>query len=174
MSGFIAFVIKRRGSEFALKGMGYVVLIFGSSMLCDLGYIALTRFVLGRVKQIDRVWVIIVVVIGNLLAAAIPLLAPIYGGLVLFKLAPQAGAAILASLLFNSIDILAGSAAFVVAALLLLHRLLWPAIQRPLFAVYRFSPLKQKKWLVTVGLALALLPQHLTGEVIKSFIDKLL
>jgi hypothetical protein len=169
-----AFIVRTHGPQFALRGLGYVSLFFGWSLLCDLGYIALTRFALSRAKAIDHVGSIVTVVIANLLASAIPLLSPIYAGVGLFKFAPNAGAAVMVSVVFNSIDVFAGLAAVMVAALLLLHRLFWPAIQRPLYAVYRYSPLKQKKWLVGVGIALVFLPKHLTVEAIKALVEKLI
>ena len=172
MSGFIAFVFKTKGSAFASKGIALILLVFGWSLLCDLGYIALTRFTLRRMQHVDNGWIILLIFLGNLLACAVPLLSPIYVGLQLFKIAPQVGAAIFASLLFNSIDVLAGFAAALVAVVLLVHRLSWPILQRPLHAMYRFSPLKQKRWLVTVGLILLFLPRHLTVELVKSLIEK--
>ena len=116
-------------------------------------------------------WVIVVAVTGNLLASSIPVLGPVYIAAALSKIAPQAAAAILVSLLFNSLDVLAGSAAFILAALLLLHRLFWPMIQRPLYAVYRFSPIKQKKWLVGIGFGLIFL-SGLTIEALKALVEK--
>jgi len=57
--------------------------------------------------------------------------------------------------------------------LLLVHRLFWPAIQRPLYAVYRFNPIKEKKWLFTIGVALLLFPHHVTMEVLKAILEKI-
>lgn len=48
LGGFTAFLFKTRGSHFTLKLIGYVSLVFGWSLVFDLIYIALTRFVLGR------------------------------------------------------------------------------------------------------------------------------
>jgi hypothetical protein len=63
------------------------------------------------------------------------------------------------------------------ALILLLHRLFWPAVQRPLYAVYRYAPLnaplKEKKWMLTIGVALLFLPYHVTIDVLKAIIDKL-
>jgi hypothetical protein len=90
----------------------------------------------------------------------------------LWKYAPNAAAMLLFSLMFNAIDVLVGSTAFFLALLLLLHRLFWPAIQRPLYAIYRFAPVKQKKWLFRIGFALLVLPKHLTIEVLKALLSK--
>jgi hypothetical protein len=109
----------------------------------------------------------------NLLALAVPLLIPIYLGVALFKYSAQAGAMVVVSIMFNSIDFLAGIAAFLLALFLLLHRIFWPAIQRPLYAIYRFAPIKEKKWLFKTGVALLVLPNHFTVEVLRAILEKL-
>jgi hypothetical protein len=148
LSGFIVFVFKTRGPRYAFKGIGLVALIFVASLLCDLIYIALTRYILRRISAIDHIPEILLMTFLNLLALAIPLLGPFYGGLAFAKYAPQVGAAIVFSILFNSINILVGTAALFLALLLLLHRLFWPAVQRPLYAIYRFAPIKEKEVVV--------------------------
>lgn len=176
-SGFFVFVFRTRGARSTFYGLGLAALVFFCSLLCDLIYIALTRYILRRIIGIDRIPEILLMIFLNLLALVVPILGPIYGGLALAKYAPHAGAMVLVSFMFNSIDILAGSAALLLALLLLLHRLFWPAIQRPLYAVYRFAPvnvpLKEKKWMFTIGLALLFLPYHLTLALLRAILDKL-
>jgi hypothetical protein len=173
ISGFIVFVFKTRGPRSAFLGISLVALIFVSSLFCDLTYIALTRYILRRISGIDRIPEILVMIFLNLLALAIPLLGPIYLGIALVKYAPQAGAMVLFSVMFNSIDFLAGFAALLLALLLLLHRIFWPAIQRPLYAIYRFAPIKEKKWLFRTGVALLVFPNHFTIEVLRAILEKL-
>jgi hypothetical protein len=80
---------------------------------------------------------------------------------------------IVVSLLFNFINFMAGFAALFLSLLLLVHRLFWPASQRPLYAIYRFSPIKEKKWLFSLGIALLLLPHQFTIETLKAILEKL-
>jgi hypothetical protein len=173
ISGFLVFVFRTRGPRSTFYGIGLVALIFISSLFCDLVYIALTRYVLRRISGIDSIPEILLMILINLLALAIPVLGPIYVGTALSKYAPQAGATVLMSLIFNFIDFLAGFAALIVALLLLLHRLLWPAIQRPLYAICRFAPIKEKKWLFRFGVALLFLPNHFTIGVLRTILEKL-
>jgi hypothetical protein len=173
ISGFLFFVLKTRGARTTFLGISLVVLIFISSLFCDLIYIALTRFILRRISGIDHIPEILLMIFLNLLALVISVLGPIYAGLWLAKYAPLAGAMVFFSFAFNSIDLLAGFAALLLATLLLLHRLFWPAVQRPLYAIYRFAPIKEKKWLVRIGIALLILPYHLTFEVLKAILEKL-
>jgi hypothetical protein len=175
-SGFLVFVFRTRGVRSTLRGLGLAALIFFCSLLCDLIYIALTRYILRRISGVDRIPEILLMIFLNLLALVIPIFGPIYGGLALAKYAPRAGAMVLFSLVFNSIDVLAGFAALFLALLLLLHRLFWPAVQRPLYAVYRFAPvnvpLKEKRWMFTIGLALLFLPYHLTFALLRAILEK--
>jgi len=175
ISGFLVFVLKTRGAQSAFYGIGLVILLFISSLLCDLIYIALTRFILRRISGIDHIPEILFMIFLNLLALVIPVLGPIYAGFELTKHGfPMAGAMVLVSFMFNSIDFFAGLAALFLALLLLLHRLFWPAVQRPLYAIYRFAPIKQKKWLVGIGIALLTLPSHTTLGVLKAMLKKIL
>jgi hypothetical protein len=128
ISGFIAFVFKTRGIRFTFEGIGLVMLLFVSSLLFDLIYIAVTRYTLRRISRIDRIPEIALMFIGNLLVLIVLLLGPIYIGLALAKYSPHVGAVVFFSLPLNAIDILVGSAALLVALLLLLHRLFWPCM----------------------------------------------
>jgi hypothetical protein len=173
ISGFIAFLFKTRGARSTFYGISLLALLFGSSLLCDLIYIILTRYILRRISGIDRIPEILIMIVLNLLALAVPLLGPIYLGTALFKYSAQAGAVVVVSIMFNSIDFLAGIAALLLALLLLFHRIFWPAIQRPLYAIYRFAPIKEKKWLFKTGVALLVLPNHFTIDLLRATLEKL-
>jgi hypothetical protein len=157
----------------AARGVSYLILALGFSLFCDLSYIAVTRWMLRRVSKIDRVYEIVFEIVVNLLVLALLLLAPIFLGVYVFKYLPTPGIIMFLSFLLNSIDIVAGFAALILALMLLLHRLLWPMIQRPLYAIQRFTPLKNKRLLWTMGISLILLPTHITIEFLKSFLGKL-
>jgi hypothetical protein len=173
LSGFFIFVFRTRGAGSTFYGFGLLTLVFVSSFVVDLTYIAITRIILRRISGIDRILEILLMFFLNLLVLLLPLFGPIYAGLALSKFAPQAGAMVLVSFMFNSIDLLAGFAAFFLALLLLLHRLLWPAVQRPLYAIYRFAPIKKKKWLVGTGVALLTLTSHTTLGIAKALVKKI-
>lgn len=63
----------------------------------------------------------------------------------------EAGAIIAAS---NLLSLVLASLYFIVAASLLLHRLVWGAIKRPIYAAHRFGVVHRRGWLATIGLTL--------------------
>jgi hypothetical protein len=153
-TGLILFVVKTRGLHYTAKGLSLIVLLFACSLACDLGYIALTRLALRHAREIDNPAKILFVLVANALALAIPLVLPIWVGVKLINVAHYAAAMIVASVLFNGIDIVVGTAAFLLAFLLLIHRIAWPLVERPLYAFQRYSPIKNKKWLFGTGVTL--------------------
>jgi hypothetical protein len=109
----------------------------------------------------------------DLLALTALLLGPIRLGGALIRTFPYLGSMVVLSFMFNAIDCFASLVAVFLAVLLLIHRLAWPAVERPLYAICRFSPIKEKKWLFTTGMALILLPRHFSIEVFKALLEKL-
>ena len=153
-TGLILFIVKTRGLHYTAKGLGLIVLLFASSLVCDLGYIALTRIALKHALEIENPAKILFVLVANAFALAVPLVLPIWVGVKLINVAHYAATMIVASVLFNGIDIVVGTAAFLLAILLLIHRVAWPLVERPLYAFQRYSPIKNKKWLFGAGVAL--------------------
>jgi hypothetical protein len=172
ISGFLFFVYKRYGAVPLLRGIGIALVPFAASLVCDAAYILLTRWILRRVSGIDRVYEILFMFMGNLVALVIPVFFPIYAAVAIGKYAPRAGAFIAFSLLFNFIDFVAGFAAALLAFLLLVHRLFWPIIHRPLYAIHRFAPIKNKAFLFGTGVTLLFVPTHINLENIKSLLQK--
>jgi len=165
ITGFLRFVISTKGLGATVRGSLYLILPFAFSFLCDLAYIALTRWILRRISQIDRPYEIIIQVIANLLILVLLTVVPIFLGMEIAKYSVYAGGALSLSFLLNSIDFFAASAGLVVAVVLLIHRLFWPVIQRPVYAIQRFVPLKQKKWLWGVGIFFLVMPKPKTLDM---------
>ncbi len=155
------------------SGIGYMTLLFAYSLLCDLSYIVLTRWVLRRISKIDRVHEIVLEVLVSLLILVSLIWAPIFFGARIGRHLPMAGGVLLFSFVLNSIDIVVGLAALMLALLLLLHRLVWPTVERPIYAIQRFGLIKNKKFLWGVGIALVFLPKHTTIQLLKSLVEKL-
>lgn len=170
--GFLRFVVSTKGLGPALRGSLYVTLPFGFSFLCDLAYIVFTRWILRRISQIDRPYEIMIQVIANFLFLIVLTLVPIFLGVKIGKYSAMAGGALTLSFVLNSIDFFAGSAGLVVAVVLLVHRLFWPALQRPLYAIQRFVPLQKRGWLWGLGVFLLILPKpkHLNVALLKSIL----
>lgn len=150
-----------------------MTLLFAYSLLCDLSYIVLTRWVLRRISKIDRMHEIVLEIIVSLVILATLIWAPIFFGARIGRYFPMAGGVLLFSFVLNSIDVVVGLAALMLALLLLLHRLVWPTIGRPIYAMQRFRLIKNKKLLWVIGITLIFLPKHTTMQLLKSLLGKL-
>ena len=80
--------------------------------------------------------------------------------------------AVLFSFVLNSVDVIVGLAALMLALLLLLHRLVWPTVERPTYAMERFGFIKRKKLLWTAGIVLVL-PTYTIFQLLTSLLDRL-
>ena len=128
----------------------------------------LTRWILRRISAIDHVYEIVLMIFVNLILAVLPIVGTVYLGAFIFRFAPDVGALTVLSFVFNFINVIAGLAALLLALFLLVHRLFWPIIQRPLYAIQRYTPIKKKGWLFTTGVALIFLPGFTTiGAILK-------
>jgi hypothetical protein len=83
----------------------------------------------------------------NLLILFLLFLGPIKLGVKVFQYWQGAGAIIVVSLLLNAIDLFAGSAALLLGVSLLIHRLFWPILEKPLYAIQRYQVIRNKKLL---------------------------
>jgi hypothetical protein len=168
----LLFASSVRGGAFAARGVGYLLLAFGIGFASDVSYIVLTRWILRRVSRIDRAPEIILAIVGNLLILVILLLAPIEIGMKVFPLAPTIAAVIMFSFVLNAVSFVVGSASLFLAFLLLLHRLVWPVIERPLYAIHRFGLIRNKNLLWKIGLALVTLPTDSGVSGLKHLVQK--
>jgi hypothetical protein len=112
-------------------------------------------------------------VVTNLLLLCLLLFGPIALGFQLTKYWESGSSTIAFSVMLNAIDLLAGSAALILGLALLVHRLLWPIFEKPLYALQRYEVIRNKRLLWGVGLALAFLPTHLTLDVVKTLMGRL-
>ncbi|MFZ0819576.1 MAG: hypothetical protein WAM91_05870 [Candidatus Acidiferrales bacterium] len=135
------------------KAMFAVALIGGA--VFDLLFIAATRFVLLRIPMMKGFLSIVLTVLANLLLALLCILAPILvmNGFPLlgWTIRDVIGMLILYS---NLIDFLVACAFLIFAAIMVLHRIFWPFIERPLYALDKFGVIKRPRLLVSVGLLL--------------------
>ncbi|MGD0628422.1 MAG: hypothetical protein ABR987_03675 [Terracidiphilus sp.] len=126
-------------------------LIFALSIFCDVSYIAFLRWMLRRISKSERAGELLLAIALLFLALVTIVVVPVYLG---FRLAPFAGPIAFAigfSFAVNSLDVLAILAVLALATFLLLHRLMWPILQRPLYAVQRVAITGRKGWLWSVG-----------------------
>jgi hypothetical protein len=173
IADFMLFVSSTRGAGPAAGGVGYIILLLAPSLFCDLSYIVLTRWILRRISKIDRVREIVLEVLVSLLILATLLCAPIIFGVRIGRYFPLAGGVLLVSIVLNSVDLVVGFAALILALLLLLHRLFWPTVGRSIYAIQRFGLIKNKKLLWVIGITLVFLPRHSITGLFKSLLEKL-
>jgi hypothetical protein len=169
---FILFTFSTMGVGRTARGIGYLTLFFTSGVLCDLSYIVLTRWILRRISKIDRVHEIILQALVSLLILVTLVWAPISFGARIGRYFPMTGGAVLFSFVLNSVDVIVGLAALMLALLLLLHRLVWPTVERPIYAMERFGFIKRKKLLWTAGIVLVL-PTYTIFQLLTSLLDRL-
>jgi hypothetical protein len=171
--GSLLYILYRvRGVAFAGRALGYVALAFAVSFVCDICYVAITRWMLRRIAVNSQVLGVISMIAANLFVLSVLVFGPFELGLKLFNYWQNGSAVIMFSLLLNAIDFVAGSAALLVGLALLVHRLLWPVLEKPLYAIQRHEVVRNKKLLWGAGLALAFLPTHMTFDFVKVALAK--
>lgn len=146
----------------------FVVFIFSVSLAFDVLYIALTRWMLRKAAESARLFKIIGVIALNCALGVFLGIGPIILGLIALTIDVKlsgptwfgvASIGVMLGSLLNLVDILACSAFLLVLIFILLHRLVWPLIERPLYACARFQVIKNKKLLWTAGLVLIFAPK---------------
>jgi hypothetical protein len=173
----------------------FLVLVFLISSGSDFCYIALTRWMLRKASELKHWAGILGIVLLDCLLGLILFLGPAFlGGGVAWKLnqgllvhdgshgsvVPKidpnqlhpvtfiAVGVMLAGPAFNTIDLLACFLFFALMAVMLLHRLLWPILEGPIYIFQRFGLIKRKGWLLVAAAGL------LFGKSILSVLIELL
>jgi hypothetical protein len=109
------------------------------AVACDFLFIVLTRLMLAHAAQSNSFLKIATLGIGNAFLAAVLVVVPIYSWAWLYDHHLFAPIVLPLALLgfSNSLDGLVSLSWFLIAIVMLLHRLFWPLIERPLYALYR-------------------------------------
>jgi hypothetical protein len=147
-----------------LRITAFLIFLLGFSFVCDVFYIALTRWMLRIASAATRLPRIIGIILLNLLLGAFLVLGPAYLGLkAAVYTARFNGPSFfgVAGVMFvvlggavNSVDLIACSVFLAFMIFILLHRLVWPVIERPLYAFARFGIIRRKRLLWAAALAL--------------------
>jgi len=159
-------------AEFTAMSIGV-----GAGILFDIGYIALTRWALRWQVQSTSFVKITVVVLVNCLLAFTLVIVPVWlSEKILYVLANYHIVGILYSgILFaaasNIITSLGTLLSIVLAILMLVHRICWPLLERPIFALQGLGIARRKKVFAASGIALIGVSLGHTPEVLK-VIDK--
>ncbi len=129
---------------------------------CDFGFIALTRWMLRKASASKRGPAILGIVSLNSLLGLVLFCGPtllLYLALLKGHYRISSMSLIAYALMFlgpavNAIDILACSLFVVLMVLMLVHRLLWPVMEGPIYVFQRYGLIKHKGLLVTAGVSL--------------------
>jgi hypothetical protein len=146
---FALFAIHRYGFAPVLLGLAVVLMMLFLSFGFDVIYISVTRWMLRRMFQTQRlpeligfivldIMLAVVLVYGPIKMATLMMAKPFFLGMVL-------GSVVV--VMFNFGDFIACSVFFVVMLAVLAHRLMWPILERHIYAVQRYG-LIRKKWLL--------------------------
>lgn len=184
MAGVLDFLIFMRrsngpGAHLAPILAELFALVLVISAVCDVSYIALTRWSLRRISTTNTTSGILIWISLLVLLLFVVLIVPPLVGLYIFSHSKVLGVALVLSVFANSVDAVVILATILVALMLLAHRLIWPLIQRPLYAIQRMefaSPEEwnnRKGWLRGIGFTLVVLSIPSLPEWLKALFEKL-
>jgi hypothetical protein len=142
------------------------------AIFCDFMFIVVTRVMLRRAAQSDRFLTILSFAMLNVCLAALLVTGPFLLDLKFDEAFPETVDRGLVLLAFsNVLDALVSFAWLFAALIMLVHRLLWPLIERPVYALYRYGFFtKQKKLAFFTGIALLGIATPPVGQQIEKIL----
>ncbi len=155
-----------------LEAVVFLQLADSTPLLCsfisDVVYISVTRWMLRKAATMTRVYEITGVLLMNVLLVSSLYILPLWvakhlerdwflnwHGFIADRLEELAN--------LNFVNVLMCSAFFAMAAWMLGHRLLWPILERPIYALQRYSVIRRKVLLWGVATALWFGPNGIEG-----------
>lgn len=150
-------VVFQMGLHAALRFLTFLGMLLTLSFAFDLLFLGLTRWMVRRTSVMTKLPFMIGFLLLNILLAVALVFSPV---VILAKSMPDEhhpsllSLAALAVIPLNSVDVMLCLFVFFVLALFVVHRLLWPLLERPLYAIARYGLIKRKALLWAVGLAL--------------------
>jgi hypothetical protein len=143
--------------------LGAATLLLLLSFGCDMAFVAVTRSAVRRISNMDELWKIVSVLGSNVAIATGVLIYPLWWahGQALKELGPNAPHVFMHNSTFvillslsNSFDILIAAAFVIMACAMLIHRMFWPLLARPIYALAELGIRGHRRLLGTVGMAL--------------------
>jgi hypothetical protein len=145
------------------QSLEFFAVLFTISSVSDFFYIGLTRWMLRKASELTHAFGILGIVLLDCTLGIFLFVGPFFlGRYITFKLRPQPGTFSIAAGVWaigpfmNTIDVLACSLFLVLMVVMLLHSLLWPILEGPVYLFQRFGLIKRKGWLVLAGASLIL------------------
>jgi hypothetical protein len=172
LSGFVWFAMNRYGFAAVFRVLAGIALVLLLSFGFDVLYISITRLMLRMLLRLRQPHEIIGIVVLDVILACALVYGPIELATVLMKpyLLGNSGAWAFAALFFNFGDFIACSVFFVVMLAVLAHRLMWPVLERPIYALQRYGVIRQKKLLWSIWAVLLAGPYNIF-EVAKYLVE---
>jgi hypothetical protein len=137
-----------------------------ASVLCDIGFVMLTRWSLRRSSRLSSLPGLVSFALLNVMLGVVLVGGLFFPLLLRHRLKSVSDFVTAHSTLWSYVMTISATnllaAAFALLALILmlsalLHRLIWPAISRPIYAAHRFGLFKQHKLLAILGLTFLLM-----------------
>jgi hypothetical protein len=157
-----------------------LALIFSLSFACDVCFVAVTRWLLRKASKMASFFQILLTIGVNLAVALVLVISPIVlGNIAQSKLADKiprrpldlAGEAMAGFTFTTGVDVLVASAFILLAIIMLIHRLFWPIVARPIYALADLGLIGHRKLFGTVGLALLGLATGKPLELLLKLVD---
>jgi predicted RNA-binding Zn-ribbon protein involved in translation (DUF1610 family) len=176
-AGFVVFGVQKYGYAPVLRVLGVLLALLLLSLGFDVLYISITRWMLRRMLEIRRLHELVGLIVLDVVLAIVLVYVPIEMATAMMKspLLEKAGVAVLLLVMFNFGDFVACSIFFIVMLAVLAHRLMWPILERPIYALHRYGVIRNKKLLWSVGSALLIGPQGfiaLGKYIIQHFVNR--
>jgi hypothetical protein len=172
LSGWLVAGIQHDASRLGLEGVVFWRVLDAIPLICsfvsDVVYISVTRWMLRKATTMTRVYEIVGIIIVNVLLVESLYILPLSVGRHLerdpipgWDFFIGEGLEQLANL--NFVNALLCSVFFATAAWMLAHRLLWPMLERPVYALQRYGVIRKKALLWGVATALWFGPKGMEG-----------
>ena len=162
------------GHKYGVLFTGVLLLGLAFGVLCDLSYIAFMRWILRRIANADQISRIVLAMTLMVLAAVMIVVLPFYFGIRLAPYSEPLGIALILSYTVNSLDVAALLVVLALATLMLAHRLMWPLLQRPLYAIQRAPLIKQRGWMWAIGIFFITYASTGVPEWVRKLVDRII
>lgn len=163
LSGFVLFAMNKYGFFTVFRILAGIALVLLLSFGFDVLYISITRWMLRMLLHLRQLHEIVGIVALDVVLACVLVYGPIELATVLMKpyLLGSSGAWAFTALFFNFGDFAACSVFFIVMLAVLVHRLVWPVLERPIYALQRYGVIRRKKLLWFIWAVLLVGPHNI-------------
>jgi hypothetical protein len=160
----------------------FAPLLLLMSFACDICFIAGTRWAVDFVSKTESFWKMFVLIASNIVLAVALVIFPFWWGgrsspIVAEVIGPRGSnyvdphVYVLMLSILNLVDGLVAAIFILLALLMIIHRMAWPALARPVFALADMGIVQHRKLTACLGLALLGVSAGKLPEVVKQLLD---